>query len=54
MVVTVSPHLQRHLNEHKEFLDADPDPLPFELLRDAGPLFVCEAPQQLQKEKKEM
>lgn len=41
-------YLQRHLNEHQEFLDADPDSLSLELLRDAGTLFVCEAPQQLQ------
>lgn len=54
MEVTVRKYLQWHLDEHKEFLDADPDSLPFELLRDAGPLFVREAPQQLQKDSKEM
>lgn len=40
-------YLQRHLDEHEQLLDADPDPLPFELLRDASPLFICEAPQKL-------
>lgn len=40
-------YLKRHLNEHQQFLNADPDSLSFELLRDAGPLFVCEASQQL-------
>lgn len=45
-------HLQRHLDEHQQLLDADPDPLPFELLRDASPLFIREAPQKLRKKTK--
>lgn len=47
---TVAPlYLQRHLDEHQELLDADPDALPFELLRDASALLVCEASQQLRQ-----
>lgn len=42
-------YLQRHLDEHQELLDADPDTLPFELLRDASALLVCEASQQLRQ-----
>lgn len=38
-------YLHWHLDEHEEFLNAYPDPLSFELMRDAGPLFVCEASQ---------
>lgn len=48
----LSPYLQRHLDEHEELLDADPDPLPFELVCDVSPLFICEAPQQLRRENK--
>ena len=44
-----SPYLQRHLDEHEQLLDADPDPLPFELVCDVSPLFICEAPQQLRR-----
>lgn len=40
-------YLKGHLDEHEELLDADPDSLPLELLCDAGPLFIREAPQQL-------
>lgn len=43
-------YLQGHLNEHQEFLDADPDTLPFELMGNAGSLFICEASQQLQSQ----
>lgn len=46
-----SVYLQRHLDEHQEFLDADPDALPFQLLCDAGSLFIGEAPKQLQAQR---
>lgn len=55
LTVAASPsllYLQRHLDEHKEFLDADPDSLAFELLRDAGALFIREAPQKLQRKRR--
>lgn len=47
------PYLQGHLDEHQQLLDADPDPLPFELLSDAGALFIGEASQQLKHNNEE-
>lgn len=41
-------YLQRHLDEHQELFDADPDALSSELMGDTGAFFIREAPQQLQ------
>ena len=40
-------HLQGHLDEHEEFLNADPNPLPLDLLANRGSLLLSETAKQL-------